>query len=87
MTALRQKEWKALAQLLNEWRLTKFTINTYQLKRRDFKTEKYGRFFILNKCLWDWNLLQNALKINFKKVKRSETKIIVTNHFLDKYTQ
>ena len=41
MTALRKKEWKALTQLLNEWRLTNFTrsFNTRQLKRQDFKTK------------------------------------------------
>ena len=33
------------------------SFNTQQLKRRDFKTEKYGRFSILSKCLSDWNLL------------------------------
>ena len=43
------------------------SFNTHQLKRRDFKTEKYGCFSKLSKCLSDWNLLQNALKTNFKK--------------------
>ena len=61
------------------------SFNIHQLKRRDFKTEKYGRFSILSKCLSDWNLLQNALKTNFKKTKRSEIKALVTNHFPDKY--
>ena len=41
------------------------SFNTHQLKRRDFKTEKYGCFSILSKCLSDWNLLQNDLKTNF----------------------
>ena len=59
--------------------------NTQQLKRRDFKTKKYNDFSILSKCLPDWNLLQNALKTNFKKLKHSEIKTLVTNHFLDKY--
>ena len=59
------------------------SFNAHQLKRRDFKTEKYGCFSLLSKCLSDWNLPQNALKTNFKKVKRSETKALVTNHFLD----
>ena len=63
------------------------SFNTHQLKRRDFKTEKYGCFSILSKCLSDWNLLQNALKTNFKKIKHSEIKTtLVTDHFLDKYT-
>ena len=43
------------------------SFNTHQLKRRDFKTEKYGCFSKLSKCLSDWNLPQNALKTNFKK--------------------
>ena len=63
------------------------SFNTHQLKRRDFKTEKYGCFSILSKCLSDWNLLQNDLKTNFKKITRSEIKTLVTNHFLDKYTK
>ena len=29
------------------------SVNTHQLKRRDYKTEKYGHFSILNKCLSD----------------------------------
>ena len=29
---------------------------------------------------------QNALKTNFRKIKRSEIKTLVTNHFLDKYS-
>ena len=60
------------------------SFNTHQLKRRDFKTEKYGRFSILSKCLSDWNLLQNALKTNLKKMKHSGIKTLVTNHFLNK---
>ena len=63
------------------------SFNTHQLKKRDFKTEKYGPFSILRKCLSDWNLLQNALKTNFKKIKCSEIKTLVTNHFLDKYAK
>ena len=53
------------------------SFNTHQLKRRDFKTEKYGCFSILSKCLSDWNLLQNALKTNFKKINCSEIKTLV----------
>ena len=44
-----------------------------------------GRFSILSKCLSDLNLLQNALKTNFKKIKHYEIKTLVTNQFLDKY--
>ena len=47
------------------------SFNTHQLKKRDFKTEKYDHFSILSKCLSDWNLLQNVLKTNFKKIKKS----------------
>ena len=61
--------------------------NTHQLKRRDFKTEKYGCFSILSKFLSDWNLLQNALKTNFKNIKHSEIETLVTNHLLEKYTK
>ena len=61
------------------------SFNKHQLKKQDFKTEKYGCFSILSKCLSDWNLLQNDLKTNFKKFKPSEIKTLVTNHFLDKY--
>ena len=53
------------------------SFNTHQLKRRDFKTEKYGCFSILSKCLSDWNLLQNALKTNFRKINCSEIKTLV----------
>ena len=63
------------------------SFNTHQLKQRDFKTEKYGHSSILSKCLSDWNLLQNDFKTNLKKIKRSEIKTLVTNHFLDKYTK
>ena len=65
----------------------KRSFNTNQLRIRDFKTEKSGHFSILSKCLSDWNLLQNALKTNFKKIKRSEIKTLVKNDFLDKYTK
>ena len=58
------------------------SFNTHQLKRRDFKTEKYGCFSILSKCLSDWNLLQNDLKTIFKKVKLSEIKKLFTNQAL-----
>ena len=40
---------------------------------------------LLTKFLSDWNLLQHALKTAFKKIKRSEIKTRVRNHFLDKY--
>ena len=46
----------------NQFYNTRSLPNTHQLKKQDFKTEKYDRFSILSKCLSDWNLLQNALK-------------------------
>ena len=52
------------------------SFNTHQLKRRDFKAEKYGRFSILSKPLSDWNLLQNALKTNFKKLNVQKSKYL-----------
>ena len=58
------------------------SINIHQLKRRDFKTEKYGLFFTLSKCLSDWKLLQYALKLIFKKIKRSEIKTLSQTTFL-----
>ena len=63
------------------------SINTHQLKRRTFKTEKYDRFSILSKGLSDWNLLHKGLKTNFKKIKRSEIKALVANHLFEKYTK
>ena len=59
-------------------------IDAHQLKRRDLETEKKGRFSILNKCLSDCKLLQNTLKTHSKKLKRSETKTLVTIHLFDK---
>ena len=58
------------------------SASSFQLRKHDFKTEKYGRFSIINKCLSDWNQLQKHLKTNFKDIKRSELKTIVTNHLL-----
>ena len=59
------------------------SASSFQLKKHDFRTEKYGRFFITNtKCLSDWNQLQNHLKTHFKDIKQSELKTIDTNHLL-----
>ena len=33
--------------------------STYKLKGNNFKTERYGRKPIVNKCTLDWNNLQN----------------------------
>ena len=50
-------------------------------------TLKFEQFSIKNKCLTDWNQLQKYLKTNFKDIKRSEFKNIVTNHLLKQYTR
>ena len=84
MTALKNTTFKQMD--TNQF-YNKRSFNTNQLKKRDFKTEKYGPFSILSQSLSDWNLLQNDLKTNFKKMKCSEIKTLVTNHFLDKYTK
>ena len=34
------------------------SASNFQLRKHDFKTEKYGQFSIINKCLSDWNQLQ-----------------------------
>ena len=31
------------------------SVSSFPLKKCDFKTEKYGRFSIISKCLSDWN--------------------------------
>ena len=91
MTSLKKKKMKSFnttfKQMESDQLYNTRSFNTHQLKKWDFKTEKYGRFSILSKCLSDWNILQNDLKTNFKKIKRSEIKTLVTNHFLDKYTK
>ena len=61
------------------------SADSFQLRKRDFKTEKYGQFSKMNKCLSDWNQLQKHLKTNFKDIKRSEIKTIFTNHLLKQY--
>ena len=61
------------------------TASSFQLRKRDFKSEKYGQFSIINKSLSNWNQLQNHLKANFKDIKRSELKTVVTNHLLKQY--
>ena len=66
--------------------MTKYKISySFQLRKHDFRTKKYGQFSIINKCLSDWNQLQKHLKTNFKDIKRSELKTIVTNHLLKQY--
>ena len=58
------------------------SASSFQRRKRDFKTQKYGRFSTINKCLSDWNQLQKHLKTNFKDIKRSELETIVTSHLL-----
>ena len=57
------------------------------IPRHWIQKDRSGCFSVLSKCLSDSNLLQNALKTNFKKIERSEIKTLFTNHFLDKYTK
>ena len=59
--------------------------STYQLKVNNFKTERYGRKSILNKCTLDWNNLQKMLKQNFQMMKRSDLKTNIKNYFLKQY--
>ena len=61
------------------------SASSFQLRKHDFKTEKYGQFSIINKCLSDWNQLKKHLKTNFNDIKRFELKTIVPNHFLKQY--
>ena len=61
------------------------SASTFQLRKHNFKTEKFGRFFITSKLLSDWNQLQKHLKANFKDVKCFELKTIITNQLLKQY--
>ena len=58
---------------------------TYQLKVNNFKTERYGRKSIVNKCTLDWNNLQKILKQNFQMMERSDLKTNIKNYFLKQY--
>ena len=57
----------------------------YQPKVNNFKTERYGRKSIVNKCTLDWNNLQKILKQNFQTMKRSDLKSNIKNYFLEQY--
>ena len=59
--------------------------STYQLKVNSFKTERYGRKSIVNKCTLDWNNLQKISKQNFQMMKRSDLKTNIKNYFLKQY--
>ena len=59
--------------------------STYQLKANNFKTVRYGRKSIVNKCTLDWNNLQKILKQNFQIMKRSDLKTNIKNYFLKQY--
>ena len=78
------REWQVLIKYFNNPQLhvTKIQdqlVASFQLRKRDFKTEKYGRFSMINICLSDWNQLQKHLKTNFKDIKRW------TNHLLKQH--
>ena len=59
--------------------------SSHQLKVKTFKTERYGRKSIMNKCTLDWNNLQKILKQNFQMMKRSDLKTNIKNYFLKQY--
>ena len=53
----------------NKFHASKLSLNhttrsssTYQLKKKNFKTERYGHKSMVNKCTLDWNNLQKILK-------------------------
>ena len=58
---------------------------TYQLNVNNFKTERYDRKSIMNKCTLDWNNLQKILKQTFPMMKRSDLKTNIKNYFLKQY--
>ena len=53
--------------------------STYQLQVNSFKTERYGRESIVNKCTVDWNYLQKILKQDFQMMKISDLKTNIEN--------
>ena len=59
--------------------------STYQLNVNNFKTERYDRKSITNKCTLDWNNLQKILKQNFQMMKRSDLKTNIKNYVLKQY--
>ena len=63
---------------------TTISSSIYQLKVNNFKTERYGRKSIVNKCTSDRNNLQK-IKQNFQMMKRSELKSNIKNYFLKQY--
>ena len=76
-------------EIFQQFRTTRYqntrSASSFQLRKQCFQTEKYGQFSIINKCLSDWNQLQEHLKTNFKDIKRSEIKTIDTNHLFKQY--
>ena len=76
MTALRKKEWKALTQLLNEWRLTNFTrsFNTHQLKRQDFKTKNMAASLYLANVYQTGTYSKMLEKLILKKLHIQKSK-------------
>ena len=58
------------------------SATTFQLRKRDFKTEKYGLFSRINKCLSNLNQLQKTIKANLRNIKRYELKSISLSFYL-----
>ena len=57
--------------------MTKYKISySFQLRKHDFRTKKYGQFSIINKCLSDWNQLQKHLKTNFIDINLMSLKFV-----------
>ena len=53
------------------------SASSFQLRKHDFKTEKYGRFSIINtKCLSDWNQSQSHLQKNLKTLNNLNSKLL-----------
>ena len=53
--------------------------STYQLKVKNFETERCGGKSILNKCTLGWKNLQKILTQNFQMMKRSDLKTDIKN--------
>ena len=67
--------------------LTCYSCSYYSsmLKVNNFKTERYSRKSIVNKCILDWNNHQKILKQNLQMMKRSNLKTNIKSFFLKQY--
>ena len=88
---LEKERMKSFNTILNKWMLINFTIQD-PLMHTNWKNEILKQKNMAPSLYWSnvyqtGNLLENALKTNFKKIKCSEIKTLVTYHFLDKYTK